>query len=302
MYQAFEGRFDALLNQHKSDVKKSLSMLEGNPTLVNGLTKLLSGHADTFKQNILKVTQKYGAAIHEESMAAEQRLKDASDSLVIELNAESSEQKRLVKEDEELVAKDPQWKEMDKEFKKDPANKKTQDEKDVHNMIENFEEKVEDMNPPDMDQANLRKAEALQERLANAKPDEVAGIQAEMQKMADEAGMFFISMEDGQDQPTVIGKIGPGMPVGEVSNEFNEMVDEAKFASVKKPVEKELRDWKEHKKSDVDVMRDIEQRVSEGEINPAWLHSTETKEDSKLLKMDQKSTNIKLPSVKNVGK
>ena len=73
MFQAFEGRFDQLLDQHKVDVKKALSMLEGNPTLVNGLTTLLSNHAVTFKRNILKVTQKYGEQIQEESMAAEQR-------------------------------------------------------------------------------------------------------------------------------------------------------------------------------------------------------------------------------------
>lgn len=298
MFQAFEGRFDQLLDQHKKDVKKALSMLEGNPTLVNGLTTLLANHADTFKSNILKVTQKYGEQIQEESMAAEQRLKDASESLVTELNAEVGEQKRLSKDNEELSKKDPEWKKLNEDFKTDPANKKTQDEKDVHNMINNFEEKVNEMHPPDLSDNQLQKAEELQERLAHAKPDEVPKIQEEMKKMADEAGMFFISIKDGDEEETIIGDIGKGR-VGEVSNEFNEMVDEAKFAEVETPIKKELKQWTDKKKSDADVMRDIEQKVSDGEINPAWLHSGEHKSDAtQMLKMDQASTNLKLPNVK----
>jgi len=302
MFQAFEGRFDQLLDQHKVDVKKALSMLEGNPTLVNGLTTLLSNHAVTFKRNILKVTQKYGEQIQEESMAAEQRLKDASDALVTELNAEVGEQKRLTKEDEETAQKDPQWKQLEEDFKKGPANKKTQDEKDVHNMINNFEEKVSEINAPDLTENQLRKAEELQERLAHAKPEEVPGIQEEMKKMADEAGMFFISIKDGDEKETIIGEVGQGN-VGEVSNEFNEMVDEAKFAAVQEPIKKELNEWMDKKKSDADVMRDIEQKVSDGEINPAWLHAGEKKPDAEaMLKMDQASTNLKLPGLRGGDK
>ena len=152
------------------------------------------------------------------------RLKDASDALVTELNAEVGEQKRLTKEDEETAQKDPQWKQLEEDFKKGPANKKTQDEKDVHNMINNFEEKVSEINAPDLTENQLRKAEELQERLAHAKPEEVPGIQEEMKKMADEAGMFFISIKDGDEKETIIGEVGQGN-VGEVSNEFNEVVN-----------------------------------------------------------------------------
>ena len=71
--QDLKGRFDELLDQHKVDVKKALSMCKGNPTLVNGLNTLLSNHADKFKRNILIVTQQYGEQIKEEFMTTEQR-------------------------------------------------------------------------------------------------------------------------------------------------------------------------------------------------------------------------------------
>ena len=40
------------------------------------------------------------------------------------------------------------------------------------------------------------------------------------------------------------------------------MVDEAKFAAVQEPIKKELNEWMDKKKSDADVMRDIEVRCS----------------------------------------
>ena len=200
---------------------------------------------------------------------------DASEALVNELQAEVEEQAALKEQDMTEAEKSVKWKKLQKEFKEHYKMKgkagnlmrRTKDEKDVHTMLENFEEKVGSLNPPDLTQAELKTAEELQIRLANAKPEEIPDIQEQMKKMADEAGMFFISSD--------------GLKIGEIGNEFNEMVDEAKFRSAQDTIKDQLNQWIEKKLSDAEMMLAIQKRVARGEVNPAWLLSGQTSQEAK---------------------
>jgi len=282
MFQAFEGRFDKIIEEHKTDVKGALEALDGNPILVNKMTGLLMTNAKAFQGSVLKITRRYGDSIQEESMAAEQRLMDASEALVNELQAEVEEQAALKEQDQSEAEKSMKWKMLQQQFKAHYREKgkaktivrRTKDEKDVHTMLENFEEKVNSLNPPDLTQKELKTAEELQMKLANAKPEEIPAIQDQMKKMADEAGMFFISSD--------------GLKIGEIGNEFNEMVDEAKFRSAQDTIKEQLNQWIDKKMSDAEMMLVIQKRVSRGEVNPAWLLSGQTKQEAtNMLKTSQ---------------
>ena len=119
-----------------------------------------------------------------------------------ELQAEVEEQAALKEQDMTEAEKSVKWKKLQKEFKEHYKMKgkagnlmrRTKDEKDVHTMLENFEEKVGSLNPPDLTQAELKTAEELQIRLANAKPEEIPDIQEQMKKMADEARAIRIAV------------------------------------------------------------------------------------------------------------
>jgi hypothetical protein len=173
---------------------------------------------------------------------------DASEALVNELQAEVEEQAALKEQDQSEAEKSMKWKMLQQQFKAHYREKgkaktivrRTKDEKDVHTMLENFEEKVNSLNPPDLTQKELKTAEELQMKLANAKPEEIPAIQDQMKKMADEAGMFFISSD--------------GLKIGEIGNEFNEMVDEAKFRSAQDTIKEQLNQWIDKKMSDAEMM------------------------------------------------
>jgi hypothetical protein len=263
MFQAFEGRFDSLIEEHKTDVKGALEALDGNPILVNKMTGLLMNNAKAFQGSVLKITRRYGDGIQEESMAAEQRLMDASESLVNELQAEVEEQSALKEQDETEAEKSKKWKMLQQQFRAHYKEKgkaktllrRTKDEKDVHTMLENFEEKVNSLNPPDLTQKELKTAEELQMKLANAKPEDIPEIQERMKNMADEAGMFFISSD--------------GLKIGEIGNEFNEMVDEAKFRSAQETIKEQLNQWIDKKMTDAEMMLEIQ--VSYPRFNRSFL-------------------------------
>jgi len=273
MFQAFQGRFSEIIKGYGTDVDAAMQELQGNPVLVDQLKTKLQKDSRRYKQNILRATKKYGNTINDEAMEAETRLVQATQALLQDLTAEVSERDRIRVEEAKLEAEDPEWESMQKNFMKAYPKSRTPDEKDVHQMLQNFEERVNTMNPPDLTTEELKKAEDLQLKLAHARPEEIEGIENQMKEMADEAGMYFVSKN---------------AKIGEITNEFNEMVDQAKFKSAQAAVETQLNQWIDKKISDAKMMLQIQERVADGEISPSWLYANERRgKDHHYLKMSQ---------------
>lgn len=278
----FQLEFSKAIETHKLQIKKILKTLDQNKQVKTYLTKHLYEGVDTFYKNSLKLTTDTGDAILQEGRQAESRVAVLTQAILDELQSEVKEEKREVNEEKFLDKSDPQWKNMDQKFKKED-HRTTQDEKDVEAMIEHFKENIEEVSPPQMTKAEIQDAEnlmlTLQEQFKNGASKHLPRNEAAIREK-----MIQI-MKKSKFVPY-------GQHAGDVDYEkdtvqiFQELIHAAKFGGDIPVVEAELKDWEKDKKTDAEVLLDIEKEVEDGKVDPIMLHEGETaKEGAEMLEM-----------------
>jgi len=268
MTRVFKGKVKAAMDAHKKSIDTILKELEGNPTVVNYLKKTLYKAAEDFHMQASAITKQYGDAILREGQQAEQKLKKLTSSITSEMKADVKEEKREIKEETSLEKKDPEYAKLEEDFKKE-GHKASQDEKDVENIIENFKENVDAIQPPTLKTDSLDDAKALLAKFEAGKSGDIKTTTNEMSKIMKSAGY----------KPKT---------TGDVAAQFREFIDEADFGPGKPEMEKDLQKWKNEKISDSEMMLDIEKQVKDGEVNPEWLHRDESKsEEATMLNLGQ---------------
>jgi len=264
---AFNGKFAVAMNMHQQAVGGVLKVLDGNEQVVKYLQDSLSKAANSFHKEMKAAATVYAASILKEGVDSEAKLHALTQSVIDELKAEMKEEDREEKEEEDLDAKDPEWAAMDRDFKKNNPNSRSQDEKDVEGMIESFKEKVDVMRPAHMSATDAEKGDQLLMQL------ETAALTAE----------DFTALES--DMKEMLVKYGK-RPGRDIEGVFRQMVEESKFSSDRADVKEKLRKWEKDKISDAEMMVDIENDMKKGEVDPEWLEERQTKkEKSNMLKL-----------------
>jgi hypothetical protein len=82
--------------------------------------------------------------------------------------ADVREEKREIREETTLEKQDPEYAELEEQFKEE-GHKASQDEKDVENIIENFKENVDAIQPPSINGVSLGKAKELLQKFEEEK-------------------------------------------------------------------------------------------------------------------------------------
>lgn len=257
MITAFEGRFSVAMDQHKKRINKVLKQLEGNPGVVKFLRTTLYKAAEAFHIHSAAVAKQYGSAVIHQGESSETRLKEFSKSIIAELEATIQAEKLDATEELNLEKIDPEWKLMQQKFEKEDHGK-SQDEKDVHNMLSHFDSKIKRLDQPVLSASDIAEAEAL------LVVGEKKAMRIDFKHLEDKIKGFY--QRAGVPVPESATK-------GNVLKGFRELINEAKFRVGSEPaIKKSLAKWEKGDSTDTELMLQIEHGVKTGEVNPEWLN------------------------------
>lgn len=287
MITAFEGRFSVAMDQHKKRINKVLKQLEGNPSVVKYLRTTLYKAAEAFHIHSAAVAKQYGAAVIHQGESSESRLKKFSKSIIKELEAAISAEKLDKEEEDNLEKVDPEWKKMEKKFEKE-AHPTSQDEKDVHEMLKNFDSRIKRLPQPVLSKKDIKEAEQL------LTVGEKKAMRIDFKHLQETAKTFY--KRAGVPIPASATK-------GNVLKGFRELIKLAKFRLGTEPqIKKQLALWEKGHQSDNELMLKIEQGIKAGQVNPEWLEGDNKDSEhgeAKMMKMghedhaEHKRTNIR---------
>jgi hypothetical protein len=231
---------------------KAMSALVARVNMPDDLVEPLESATATLHTTVHTVMNFAAGQIVEDTKNAEKRLAGMTQTILDDLKAQVAQDEKDLADEARRRKEDPDYKGFEEDFNSED-HPISGAEKELHQIVLDFKQKMETMDPPTLTEDNLKSGAGVLSQYRDGSLE----YEPAQQKMRDMmiGGGWKIDDSKGDDS----------------SLQFAEFLRQAAFRSSRAEVVAKLAEWEAGKLSDAMAMLDIEKAVNAGKVGGMWL-------------------------------